>query len=305
MTRSGKTMMFKIDNNLPLNVELKRILLELHDDSLDRLNSIEQDPDPAVHEFRKNMKKIRAVLRLIRSNIETEIYQELNALSRNFSRHFASTREGKVFYDTIGQLITKYKLPKVILSIRGKLFDRYNEAIEKIKTDRKNQLSISESLQSSSPIIETLTLPQDSLELIKKGLKKVYAQGFSAFHEAGKKNDAPHFHEWRKKVKHLWYQCMLLNDFCPATFNEYIADLDSLSDYLGKEHDLAELKNLIINDAEMQSIPPKKQEKIIIAIDAERTNIQHKSLKSGARIYRERPKNFIKEITDSADKKYY
>ena len=50
-------------------------------------------------------------------------------------------------------------------------------------------------------------------------------------------------HDWRKRVKDLWYHERLLAPTCGPTVRGHAKELDRLSDLLGDDHDLALLRH--------------------------------------------------------------
>jgi CHAD domain-containing protein len=48
-------------------------------------------------------------------------------------------------------------------------------------------------------------------------------------------------HEWRKQVKYLFYEFQVLRPVFTEELTIYESKLDKLADYLGEDHDLAEL----------------------------------------------------------------
>ncbi len=57
--------------------------------------------------------------------------------------------------------------------------------------------------------------------------------------------DDEHSHEWRKRVKHLWYQTRLLQSAAPPLLGPLVAMADECAEALGDDHDLAVLVELL------------------------------------------------------------
>jgi CHAD domain-containing protein len=66
------------------------------------------DLDRAVHEARKAMKRIRALLRLVRPVIGDDVYRVENAILRDTARIIAPIRDGRVMVDTVSDLRERY-----------------------------------------------------------------------------------------------------------------------------------------------------------------------------------------------------
>lgn len=289
-------MNYKINLKTSLNKELKRILNEQMEDSLQQLTDKEKETDVSVHEFRKNMKKSRAVLRLMRHNVKKESYREMNSLFRDLSKRLGRSREAKVHLDTLEEIMSENELPKTAGSLYDYFQQEYDETLQNLK-DNENVLNDTiKKLQQARQKIHKLSMDDDDTSLIYQGIKKVYKRGRKALTVVYEFPGGENFHEWRKRAKYLWYICLLLEEIWPEVMNGYITSLDELSDYLGKEHDLFELQNIILERQDLNFIPEKDRQIIANVIDKYRTTIQCKARPVGSKLYFEKPKMFAKRI---------
>ncbi len=289
-------MNYKIDLTTPLNKELKRILNEQMEDSLQQLTDKEKETDVSVHEFRKNMKKSRAVLRLMRHNIKKEAYRDMNTLFRDLSKRLGKLRETKVHLDTLEEIMSENKLPKTAGSIYDYFQQEYDETLKNLKDNEIILNDTIKKLQQARQKIHELSMDDDDISLIYNGIKKVYKRGRNALALVNEFPGGKNFHEWRKRAKYLWYICLLLEEIWPEVMNGYITSLDELSDYLGKEHDLFELQNIILERQDLNFIPEKERQIIANVIDKYRKTIQSKAWPAGSKLYFEKPKMFAKRI---------
>ena len=284
-------MSFHINHNTPLEKEIKRILNELIDQSLQYLEYARQNTDQCIHEIRKNMKKGRAVLRLTETELTTEQFRSLNIFFRDISRELSSARDYKVIYDTIQKLIEKYGLSGMATSISQDLLKSHTAYIQQLKENNDKQGYIISTLEKSRSIIENLSIKSNPSEMVSAGLGKTYRKGWEAMNQVSKIPDATHFHEWRKNVKQLWYMSLLLKEISPSFYNNYESHLYFLSSLLGNEHDLATLK------ARVLSVSSGREASLISAILNEREKIQQETLLVGQeKIYHHHPEEFISKL---------
>lgn len=68
-------MAFVVERDEPLAGGLVRVGRDLADSALAHLGRIDEDPEGAVHEARRNIRSLRAVLRLVRPLVGEEVYQ--------------------------------------------------------------------------------------------------------------------------------------------------------------------------------------------------------------------------------------
>ena len=81
---------YRLREGRPLPDELRRIARGRIDHALDELRGkTDSTPEEAVHEARKDMKKLRALLRLARGELGEETFARENACFRDAARELA------------------------------------------------------------------------------------------------------------------------------------------------------------------------------------------------------------------------
>jgi CHAD domain-containing protein len=132
--------------------------------------------------------------------------------------------------------------------------------------------------------------------MFHKGIKRIYKQGRKALKEVKVIPDGERFHDWRKRVKYLWYHLRLLQDAWPNVMKGYARSLDAISDCLGLEHDLVDLKNKLRNDNQFAIASHKIVRKLIDRIDQKRSGLQAVVWEDAEKHYFESPKRFARRI---------
>ena len=89
-----RRMSYRIDPRLPLTAEVQRIAAEEIDEALRHLAAARDNPDKALHECRKRLKSVRALLRLVRSGDEAFAKAE-NARYREVSAQTGRPARGR------------------------------------------------------------------------------------------------------------------------------------------------------------------------------------------------------------------
>jgi CHAD domain-containing protein len=120
-------------------------------------------------------------------------------------------------------------------------------------------------------------------------LKRTYARGREAFARADRKPTATNLHEWRKRVKDLWYQERLLQGSWPNVMKAQAKEAKKLSKLLGEDHDLAVLAEHV-DDPQLLEL-----------IEQRRAELLERSRDLGRRIYAERPKAFARRARRYVD----
>ena len=103
---------------MPEKLRPETFLHNYTEDILNRIVAGLRAPDSqaveVTHELRKGLKRIRALVKLIRHKQPDEIYSETNVVLRDWGRIFSDLRDAHVRTDVLGQLseFTKLKTLK-------------------------------------------------------------------------------------------------------------------------------------------------------------------------------------------------
>ena len=84
---------------------------------------------------------------------------------------------------------------------------------------------IMEELKNSNNLVKKMSISKDSFDLLVPSLKLVYKTGLKLFRDCYNNFVSEDFHDWRKFVKHLWYQTTLLKrvwPLCMTSFTSFI-----------------------------------------------------------------------------------
>ena len=85
-------------------------------------------------------------------------------------------------------------------------------------------------------------------DALSRGYARLYRRGQRAYRETVEAPGDVAFHEWRKRVKDHWYHTRLLAPAWAAPLEARHAELKTLSDLLGDEHDLSVLRDTLLAD---------------------------------------------------------
>ena len=278
---------------------IKRIILE----RVDYVHELMVNPNPtrekAVHEARKSFKRIRAALRLVRDGTGEAWYREQNMFIRDTSRLLAPVRDSAVLVEVLDGLTAEYAdvvPPETFDSIRAKLVGRSERIISEL-LDEKDVLSEAAwQMKQFRPVIAAMPVRSKGFDTFAAGLQRVYRQGRQAMRSALEDPDDPvKFHEWRKRVKYLWYHMDILQQAWPLMLSDTANELHLASDFLGDAHDLVELKETILGDPVFLENEPNLVTLLALA-DRRRRELEEASWTLGQRLYSEKPRDFVARI---------
>ncbi len=288
-------MSFRLENNETLSFGLKRIVLELIDKSVFNLSKGNGSFNEDVHDTRKNFKKVRTVLRLIRTEIGEENYQIEMSFYRDAGRILSDLRDSTVLIQTFDKLVVSSELE--MSNFDFSVFREF--LIEKqkhIRTAKSKKSAVINSLSTDLLLARSRVfdwpLSGDEFKLIKKNLQLIYEQGkkymYAVFSEAIKEN----VHEWRKRVKDLWYATRILGNIWPEMMSPLDILLGKLSDALGDANDLFLLKEKIISNQSKLKDDQHTRE-LINFIDRRIMDLLREARSIGRKVYSEDSKYFV------------
>jgi CHAD domain-containing protein len=269
--------------------QLDRALIELSE-------GVATDPVEAIHTARKAIKKQRSLLRLARGAMTSEQRRRENAALREAARGLGGARDADVMIASIGQLFERFagQLPAAAFqTIQAHLEARRGHRGGSVVDDR-----VLQELAAVRGRVDLWQLHTAGWEALENGLLRSYRRGRRAFARArvvGEMEDLDvvgemeHLHEWRKRVKDLWYHERLLAPTCGATVRGHAEELDRLSDLLGDDHDLALLRQELTDDGTPVAVG---SDAVVNLIDHRRAELQTEAMRIGERLYVETPKAF-------------
>ena len=300
---------FAIGRREPLAVGLRRVTVDQFDVAL---RSMAQDPmDLAVHEVRKATKRVRALLRLVRTQLGDERYRTENAVLRDTARLLSPLRDADVHVTSVASLRDRFASqlrPTAFADLSALLADRRRRVFERT-VDEDDWPRVVYSLRSARaryaawPVADEtarahgMSVVGHGFDSVGPGLTMTYRRGRQEMSEAANRPTADNFHAWRKRAKYLRHQMELLAPLFPEVLDGYAAALGRLGEVLGDEHDLAELLRFVA--AHPAYIPdPTERSMLVALVQHRRAELQTAALSLGSRVYAEAPNRFTGRVSD-------
>lgn len=271
--------------------QLDRAIFELGD-------GIRDDPVSAIHEARKAIKKERSLLRLTRGAMPRKQRERENDALRGAARALARSRDADVMIASVDELSDRFvgQLPEVAFHrIRAHLEARRSARTGDGNGSVVDQRPVQE-LAAVRARVDSWKLRQGGWRSVKSGLLRSYARGRQGFAHVAVGGAMEDLHEWRKRVKDLWYHERLLAPICGPTVRGHVKELDRLSDLLGDDHDLALLRQELTNASALVAVD---LDAVVALIDHRRTELQTEATRIGDRVYAETPKAFSRRMRAS------
>jgi CHAD domain-containing protein len=245
--------------------------------------------DEAIHEGRKNVKKIRGVLRLMQPELG-ETYRQENVHFRDIGRQLSEFRDAGAIVETFDALRAKYRGEadgRALAAIRRGLMARKRQAEKQVKIGEV-LAGLAAVLDQSAERVSAWPLSQDGFAAIAPGLEATFRRGRKAMARAGKHPRPENFHEWRKRVKEHWYHLRLLESVWTPGLRAHEQSLKELESHLGEDHNLVVLREKVA--AEPDAGP------LLRLIRKYHGELRAKAFALGERIYDEKPSHFTERI---------
>ena len=293
----------EIPNDESFPVGMRRVMIIQIDRVIDAVTT-RKDHDPAVHEARKAMKRIRSLLRLVRDEVGEDIYRNENAVFRDVGRALAPPRDALVMIDTLVSVLHRH----------GNLIapDAYGDTLALLDVEhRRIRRSVFDDRQLISDLSITLKAARtrfsggravdrsdaranvrDEFAAIEGGLRRVYHRGRKALPEPGADPTTEELHRWRKQVKYLRYQLETLAPLWPEVVGAEAQRLSDLGEVLGRDHDLATLSTTV--DGSPHLCPDPAARAMLTALVSEiRKETLVEAVALGAASYGETSRGFV------------
>jgi len=267
-------------------------LLEQIDAARSLLLSDNTDFDLVVHDVRTSFKQIRALIRLLKYELGEEVYRIENNSFRDAGQEIADLRDSYIVVFTLNQLlITCPQLANnfAVTAMLQTLLAWYE--------GKKDTAIAGQHLKNRAARLQEIKTRFANRELLHTGetgifsrLLTSYAEGAGQMAAASAAPTDTNLHEWRKSVKHLWYQARVFEPCRPEEVLAYTETLHSLSDFLGDDHDLAVL-NQVVQMQYAEGVPAELDQ-LLVCIESERKRCQTGAFELGKQVYGETPLDF-------------
>lgn len=208
-------------------------------------HSATKDPVHAVHEYRKSIRRARAVLKLLRGELGQD-YKELNGQLRDLVQRTSQLRD----LDVLAKTLEGLEAPKKPKQARDR--DAVLALIEAERAKRQ-ALDVPALLLEHADTLQTMrfdltqAMPDEyTWEGLSQGLAATYKRARRALGAAKHSREDEDIHDFRKRVKELRYQLELLSS---RLEHAHIQDLQTrmgeLAEGLGQVTDLLVLRDFV------------------------------------------------------------
>ena len=280
-------MAFELRPGHPLAAELLRVVHEEIGAALAAIDDIRLPVAERAHRGRVACKKIRAILRLVRSQHPGRCTRA-DVFLRTSARQISALREAGAVRCTFDNLLRHSRKAadgKVAREVRRVIMNTDHSDPRAGAATRRPLARFKARMIRLSAEFAKWELDDGGFEAIADGLADTYRQACHACARLSADSPAG-FHVWRKRAKAHGYHLRLLRLAWPTVMNRWEKAADELGECLGNEHDLAVLQDRIRQRRRTAAVAGVAA--LFDAIERERFTLRTKALSLGAWLFAER-----------------
>jgi CHAD domain-containing protein len=251
------------------------------------------DADEAVHDVRKRLKKSRSALRLGRYDLGDATRDAENEVLRQAGRRLSGARDAQVLLHTLALFEDELSAPTC-----GAMRDLLEQRREALGAQRRGALDGTQAIADELDALRGRTgdwpLADASFGSAGRGLRRIHKRGRRAMEVAIADGSDEDWHEWRKRVKDLWYSLRILRPIARTQLAGMVDEADELSDVLGDHNDLAVLLQAV--EEHRGELGDDRAAELRAAVSRRRDRLRLAAVPLGKRLYAEAPRRFSSRV---------
>jgi hypothetical protein len=286
---------YHLDPSQPLANEVRRIARRQIELALAGLKAV-GDPtsNGALHDTRRHVKKIRALLRLVGPSLSRRA-RASNRHLRSVNRQLAPIADGQAVVATLSLVAERYdrELPEEITAaIRRALIHRESIIDERAVLDGVLETTAA-CLHAEHKRISGWRLRDSGFDAVASGLKQTTRAARRAMARAVSCSRSEDYHTWRRRVKDLWLQIRLLQARCADALAYEEKRLEELDGLLDECHNCALLCEVLASDSTLNRTDAARCLRLVRRYQRE---LRARARWLGAWVHCERPRAFVNRV---------
>ena len=283
-------MAFRLRTHEPAAKGLKRIIRKELRSSIEQLQ-VKRPSDDAIHEARKSMKKVRAVLRLVAKDVD--IGPALKHM-RDAAHILSPIRDAGSLLGSARTLCSHHADELPANTCRS-LIARLDHNKVTVQRSAARQHAIPKTIQLLRRVYvasRNWTWNKTGWSTLVSQVRRTYKKARRAMRSLSLRSRPEIFHEWRKRTKDLRYALRLFEK--RGVRRRDLTNLELLETWLGDDHDLAALHATTSVGAGGNGVSADAA--LTAVVQREQRTLRQKALSLGRRILLQTPKRFEKRL---------
>jgi CHAD domain-containing protein len=260
----------------------------------DQLNRTVRPRDEAVHEARKSVKKVRAIVEVVDADNGRGLagcQKQLRKVNRALSR----VRDAEAMVEILSKLREKH--PRAIdehtyARLRRHLATHKHDVADGADDDGAWG-KVERTLRKLRKEAKRWRPAHRGFAALAAGIDVSYRRGRKALRRVRAKPQADQFHEWRKQMKALWYQLRLVEGCYPGIRRD-VSVLRKAETWLGDDHNIVVLCEELSKDASVCDI-----ESLRHAASRYQCELRQQSIARASAVYRRTPEQYLRHVTSA------
>lgn len=271
---------------------LRAIARDVLSEARGALDNQDKPDTAAVHDYRKAMKRWRALLRLLQPYLGGE-GQHLRIEARDFARELAGARDAQAAIEALEELVESDVplSPRTIASIRGRL-EEIRLGAEAATLTQAVRARLIIALENSANAIDGWPVDQITFADLARELAKTYRRVRKDAPEDWRAAEPEVLHELRSRVVAHRYQMELVVPLWPKFGRVWVAEAQRLRDRLGSFQDLSVLHGFTKPHA---ALAPWRSRLVPLILARQATHAKA-AQRIGGRLLAEKPKAFRRRL---------
>jgi CHAD domain-containing protein len=237
--------------------------------------------DEAIHLARRELKRARALLRLVRDGLAPAAYTATNTALRDVGRMLGAARDAAVQRELVRETAVAAGIEPAVLKPLLARLDRERRA-RRAGIDAPGARA---RLAAARTRLVAARFAGDAA-MLAAGFVRIYRRGRRGYAAARDVPRPARLHAWRKHVKHYWHALEALEPAWPRLMTALAAEAHRLAEVLGTHHDCA----LVAARLDAAPLPKRLRRRLVAALAKRRAALRVRAFAIGERFYEERPR---------------
>jgi len=252
------------------------------------------EPDSAIHLARRRLKRVRTLFEVVKPIAGTGHAHRAGPVKEAFKR-LSGHRDADAMLAAAMWLAERSE--RATQDVASVLADRLKAHIEVLRGEPAPIPASLGLLRIAEAEAASLAEEWDATRLLRDRLTAIYRKGRKCYRNALDKHDADDetLHDWRKQVKHRLHIGQMVDGTGILQGPLLLKELDRLSEYLGEDHDFANLAVWICHDPVLGQ-RPRDLARLTVAISRRRSKLAARAIELGAELYGQRTSRFAKGL---------
>jgi len=248
--------------------------------------------DQRIHEARRHVKKVRAMLRLVQPAIGDRGHA-INRRLRAASRLLGPIADGRAVVGTFLRAGHRDRAwQRTLQAIQAALVQRAARIDGQAERDRVLPI-VTRLLRAERRRVAGWTLNAGGFDAVAPGLEKSVRRARKAMNRSLRHLSGHEYHVWRRRVKDLWFQVRLLEARCGDGLSDDERTLEALDDCLGEYHNVLLLQEILTTEGLVAQRHAARGLRLLRRYQAE---LRSRAASLGRRLFDDKPGHFVDRV---------